>query len=281
MNFYDAKVADILRCHQRDEAFVADLESQLHSFLKYFNPRTYNRVRRLIPSIANAWYYLMTSLGNLQTLGEEYSGSIRFVEHRKIPSKLRQTVWLILYIGGEPMFDRLLKSTEATIQNSATLTQQAKDALLTFIQCFRNQKVNLRRIHQSIFYIGGKYYNLANRFTGIRYVLLRQWMQDDSFSGSFELLGHLSLFYIVLNMVHMFLNQDITSNTNNTSSNSVSESTKGCVLCAENLKNASATPCGHIFCWECIYDSLSYQKCCPICREEVVPNRIIYLQNYM
>jgi len=280
MNFYEANVADILRCHQRDGAAVSDLESQLHSFLKQLGSRTYHKIRKLVPGIANAWYYSMTSLSNLQTLGEEYTGTIRLSE-QKISSKLKQTIWLALYIGGEPLLDRLLKSVHNKIKNSSTLTQHAKDVLLRCIQCFTDHNVFLKRIHQSLFYINGKYYYISNRLTDIQYVLLRQWMQDDSFIGSFNLLGKISLFYILFNLIQTVLNQEFNLNNAKASTSLENESTRGCILCAENIKNASATPCGHVFCWECIYDSLTYQKTCPVCREEIMTSRIIYLQNYI
>lgn len=105
-------------------------------------------------------------------------------------------------------------------------------------------------------------------------------MQDNSFTSSFNLLGKISLFYILFNIVQAMLSKDFNLKDAKTASLAV-ESSKYCVLCTENIKGPTATPCGHIFCWDCIQDSLSYQKSCPICREEVRPNRIIFLQNYM
>ena len=36
-----------------------------------------------------------------------------------------------------------------------------------------------------------------------------------------------------------------------------------CQLCFDTLKDASATPCGHIFCWECIVKSCFIKQECP------------------
>ncbi|KAJ8931509.1 hypothetical protein NQ314_015582 [Rhamnusium bicolor] len=256
MNLYEAKVADVLRLSQRDEAFLHDVENQMHSFFKLMGARNFHKMRKTIPVIANVWYYLMTSLGNLQTLGEEYT-------------------------GGEPLLERLLKFSKIVIIQSTTLTQDAKSVLLRCIDFVKEQRLMLTRIHHSVFYIRGKYYNISNRIMGIHYVLLRQWLQDDSFTGSFNILGNLSLFYILFNYVHQLLTnrKNINVSENITYSSIVSK--KICVLCAEHTKSPCATPCGHIFCWNCIYDSLSYQKSCPICRENVNPSRIIFLQNYV
>lgn len=83
-----------------------------------------------------------------------------------------QTIWLILHIGGEPLFDRVLIAAEKQINRSISLTSNAKEVLLKLVRTFKNQKLFLRRIHHSLFYITGNYYNISNRFTGIRYVSL-------------------------------------------------------------------------------------------------------------
>ncbi|XP_018578337.1 peroxisome biogenesis factor 10-like, partial [Anoplophora glabripennis] len=215
----------------------------------------------------------------IQTLGEEYTGTIRVDQDGHIPSKMVQTLWLILYIGGEPLLERLLSSSKNKISKSTALREEAKSFLLRCIDFIKERKSTVARIHQSIFYTNGKYYNLSNRLMGIRYVLLRQWLQDDTFTGSFNLLGHISLFYILFNFIHQLLfNHDRNVSENFPVSSSTSNRT--CVLCAENMKSPCATTCGHVFCWTCIYESLSYQKSCPVCRENISSSRIIFLQNY-
>lgn len=88
MKFYKANVADVLRLSQRDEAFVQDNEEKLRALLKLIRPRNSHNSSKDIPILATIWYYCMTSLGNLQTLGEEYTGTIRVDRNNKIPSKM-------------------------------------------------------------------------------------------------------------------------------------------------------------------------------------------------
>ncbi|KAG5897202.1 hypothetical protein JTB14_022555 [Gonioctena quinquepunctata] len=256
------------------------MEEQMHSFFKLMGSRSYHKLNKSIPVLANLWYYFMTTLGSLQTLGEEYTGTIRIGGSNRIPSKATQTVWLILYVGGEPLLERLLNYSKSKINSSSSLRSEAKSFLLRCIDVFKDEKSTIKRIHTSLFYMDGKYYNVSSRLMGIRYVLLREWLQNDSFTGTFHLLGNISLFYILFNSISKLFtfrkNEDCPENSIHTN-----VSTKSCVLCADNLQSPCSTPCGHIFCWNCIYDSLSYQRNCPVCREEVKPSRIILLQNFV
>ena len=87
MNFSEAGVADVLRCAQRDESFVRDMQDNVQAIVKLFSTRKSHATQRMIPALTNAWYYCMTTLGNIQTLGEEYTGTLRFDKNKKIPSK--------------------------------------------------------------------------------------------------------------------------------------------------------------------------------------------------
>lgn len=180
------------------------------------------------------------------------------------------------------MLTRLLISLDNRVSKSETLTQNAKNCFLNCIEFLKEQKSILNRIHRAIFYTNGKYYNVANRVTNIRYVLVREWLQDDTFTGSFKILGNISLFYILFNVVQqVWFTRYNLHKPESSNSSCISTSRRFCAICGENLKSASATPCGHIFCWNCIYDSLKYQKVCPICRRDVNHSRVVLLQNYL
>ena len=53
-----------------------------------------------------------------------------------------------------------------------------------------------------------------------------------------------------------------------------------CLLCLNKYKNTCCTPCGHLFCWNCIHLYLIDKNNCPKCKKKIKPQEILFLQNY-
>ncbi|XP_018320824.1 peroxisome biogenesis factor 10-like [Agrilus planipennis] len=282
MNFRAASVVDILRCSQKDNFIIGKLQSSIFEILKILGNEY--RHQNTIKNLSSALYFLLTSCSNLQSFGEEYSGIIRFDSRTKtLPSQFTHLLWLVLYITGDNIFNNILHKNKHFITKSKSLTEEAKNALLCCLYFLKTNKHMFVRLHTALFYIKGDYYYISNFLFGIRYILLRQWYQDNNYSQNFKFLGKVLLLYLCFYLVHQI---KFSKTSQEQIDHQLKEFKTGkkvvnsCLICSKDRKYVITTFCGHLFCWDCIQSCLLYQEVCPVCRESVNPNKTIMLQNY-
>ncbi|KAG5439999.1 hypothetical protein PCK2_000691 [Pneumocystis canis] len=52
-----------------------------------------------------------------------------------------------------------------------------------------------------------------------------------------------------------------------------------CSICLDSPTDLSATPCGHLFCYSCILQAVSWTgAACPVCRQRISKQRILPLE---
>ncbi|KAG7156827.1 Peroxisome biogenesis factor 10-like [Homarus americanus] len=181
---------------------------------------------------------------------------------------------------------RLLSKLEDSARSgklSTYLRPELKNVILQQMPTLRYSLTLLHRIHLATFYFTGAFYHISKRVTGIKYVLVREWLGDSSASKSFQVLGTVLLTHILLTTMYaVYTHLFVKPPPENTqpSAKCYVDSKKQCSLCLDERKYSCVTPCGHLFCWQCIQECLQTSQQCPLCRHPATPAQVVPLLNY-
>ncbi|XP_068453870.1 peroxisome biogenesis factor 10 [Clinocottus analis] len=149
----------------------------------------------------------------------------------------------------------------------------------------------IHRLHAALFYINGSFYHLSKRAAGISYLRVMGLGSDDgTVRTSYRLLGALSLLQLLITVclqLNSFRQKQrarqewkLYRNLSPQRTQRAGPRAASCILCLEERRHSTSTPCGHLFCWECITEWCNTKAECPLCREKFQPHRLVYLRNY-
>jgi peroxin-10 len=204
-HFPYAAAPDVIRSNQKDAYFQAILLEQLSTVARnLYGQRFTHTFTSELRTVADLLYHSLTTLVGNRTLGEEYTDIVQ-VEHdsRQLPSLARRSGYIVTSILVPYGIQRLLPSFRRKLRARLELSlrrsaKQPATQTLTYIRAFQTYVLThldtltssapLYACSLALFYFSGAYYQLAKRFTGLRYIFTRQVPPSDQRVG-YEVLG--------------------------------------------------------------------------------------------
>ncbi|XP_030639374.1 peroxisome biogenesis factor 10 isoform X2 [Chanos chanos] len=314
-----ANQPQLIRSCQKDEYYQHGLRNHANEVFQTFaGSKRWLQWRKEIELVSDLAYYALTTMSGYQTLGEEYVNIVQVdPTQRKLPSRLRRGAFIFFHTFVPYALNKTLVCLENELEADdpdrslyapvpwspmsyvknwiqkavRLLTESQRKSLIPLIFAVQQGITILHRVHVTLFYISGTFYHLSKRTAGISYLKVQNIADNDqALRTNYRLLGAVSLLQLTLSLILQLNNlrqrqrarQEWKQHRSllQLVAESPSSPASRCILCLEERRHSTITPCGHLFCWECITDWCNTKADCPLCREKVQPHRLVYLRSY-
>ncbi|XP_063421535.1 peroxisome assembly protein 10-B-like [Mytilus trossulus] len=290
--------AEIIRSHQKDEFYIGYLKSQITDISQaLLGPRNWIKWRKELDLFADLGYFTLTTFAGFQTIGEEYVNIIQVDNTlRALPSRFRRIFLILIHVLTPYTLHKVIDWFEKWLKSPVLhdeIPAETKHFLLKCVPVIRQTVTFLHRCHLALFYFQGMFYHLAKRFAGVNYVkysLHKQQTGPNFLTQSFKILGVLSFAQLVgsigIHAYNAYINKDKIvksfrrETTPDLDDSEVCSPALKCALCLEKRQSTTSTPCGHLFCWNCIHEWCQNKPECPLCREKLQPQSLVFLHNF-
>lgn len=287
-----AHAADIIRAHQKDEYCRGMLRQHFCESLEELVG-----YRRAVPwqgtaaLLADCAYALITAVLSRRTLGEEYCEIVAVSPSLRRPSQFRRSAAAALLLLVGPALRRLLLASSPGARGQLGFWRRALRSAAGTLPL-------VLRLHLAVFYITSAYRHVADRFAGLRFVSVA----DRPYRNfSYWYLGVLLAAQAAGEVVSWYL-QWRREGADTAAEEAAAAAVRAasakhpsrvpmpaaapderaplCNVCMCPAECTTSTPCGHLFCWECIASWCAIKATCPLCRSAALPQQLLALRHY-
>ncbi|XP_041988300.1 peroxisome biogenesis factor 10 [Aricia agestis] len=263
----EAQPAEILRSWQKDDLYEKQLAGSLSKLIPSHAPKA--------GAISSLLYKSFTTLKDLQTLGEEYSGIVQVDEtYHRLPTFSNRLFSILLSAFGENLTRKCISHVTKQVEQNASLKPEAQNAIIVVLKTLGNVVPQIESIHRALSYMYGGPLQVGKTVTGINYVHVRP--AAPAYYAHLRLLGLVTLLHAIISCGQSFYQAKKQMDEMSDFPNEV-DSSKSCVACLEEILHPCVLECGHLFCMQCCYGVL---ESCALCRTPFTKNTVVPLMNY-
>ena len=294
-----AGTADLVRLNQKDRHYSNYMSTLISDVVNPYIPQRYwLKWQREIQLVGELIYYGLTTVKGNQTLGEEYTNAIQVTNGESfsankhtVPGTVQRTMAILLQITGRYLLEKCLNMLRhvVTSRSLPIALSPSQYAALQWISVNSADVItSVNQLHMALFYLHGLYINIGKRIAGIHYLVI-QYERMAPPTNPYKLLGILLLMQVTCKLLKVlkdiftnneFHKDEFDGSSDVCISNDRVSTTLKCVLCLEACRVPTATPCGHVMCWQCSTEWIRDKLECPICRRALEPRQLTPLQHF-